>query len=195
MATNVVVTLPKIGIVAETTFTVTQLRDFPGIPDLSGISDAALGTFLAAAFEAIDDLLGPLTVTERLSAHGDLLLLSQEAESIVTVVEDARDTALTLAADDYELSDTGQGLYRLRTGTNPRWCWHGLVKVSYVRGNDVNERIRAAVELVKLDLTFSPMLAGQTIGTWSETYSTSVPYQQQRDAILASLVGDAVMIR
>jgi hypothetical protein len=184
MATTVAITLPAITVTAETGFTVTRLREFV----TSGLSDAVLQTYLDAAMDAIDDALGPLTCKERLHAsRGDMLMLGREAESITSVVEDARNTALTLAADDYELSDSGQLLYRLRTGTNPRWGWHGRVDVTYVRSDDMAERIRVAVALVQLDLGHAPGLASQTIGTWSETYRNDQDYAVQRDALLASL--------
>jgi hypothetical protein len=183
MATTVAVTLPTITVAAETGFSVTRLREFV----TSSLSDAALQTYLDAAMAAIDDVLGPLTATDRLSASGDLLRLSRAAESITTVVEDARWAVLTLADDDYELSDSGQVLYRLSSGTNPRWYWHGRVDVTYVRRDDPATRLRVAVALVDLELTQSTGLASQSIGTWSETYRTDKEHVAQRAEILASL--------
>lgn len=113
MATTVAVTLPKLTASLETAFTVTQLRQFV----TSGLPDAVLQTFLDAAMEAIDDALGPLTAHERQRPHGDLLMLGREAASITSVVEGW--AALTLAADDFELSDSGLTLRRLQDGTNP----------------------------------------------------------------------------
>jgi hypothetical protein len=188
MATTISATLPKITTAAETTFTVTALREFV----TSTLSDAALGKYLDAALEAIDEELGPLNVTERLGpVRGDMLALSQEAESITSVVEDWRSSALTLAADDYELSDSGEVLYRLRTGTNPRWHWHGHVKVTYVRTDDPAGQIRVAVALVQLDLTHAPGLSSQQIGTWTEQYSSNsvMNYEIERASILATLSG------
>jgi hypothetical protein len=190
MATSIAVTLPRPTLSAETAFTVTMLRQFV----TSGLSDAVLETYLAAAMDAIDDALGPLTCKERLATHGDLLMLGREAESITSIVEDARNTALTLAANDYELSDSGQFLYRLRTGTNPAWGWHGRVDVTYVRSDDAAERVRVAVALVKLDLAASGGLTAQAIGSWSETYASSTAHAEQRAEILASLNSGMAML-
>ncbi len=182
MSTDIAVTLPMPTVTAETSFSVTMLRQFV----VSSLSDAALGTYLQAAMDAIDDVLGPVTVHERIrSCRGDMLSLGREAESITTVVEGWG--AVTLAADDYELSDSGMVLYRLHTGTNPGYHWHGRVHITYVRSDDTAARIRAAVALVKLDLSQQPGLASQSIGTWSETYAVGRSYEEQRDAILAGL--------
>ena len=184
MATAVAVTLPAITVAADSGFTVTRLREFVTSP----LSDAVLQTYLDAAMDAIDDVLGPLTCKERLHAsRGDLLMLGREAESITSVVEDARVSALTLAADDYELSDSGQTLYRLRTGTNPRWGWHGRVDVTYVRSDDVAERVRVAVALVQLELDRRPGVASESIGTYFVSFRADADYATQRDALLGSL--------
>ena len=116
-------------------------------------------------------------------------MLTQPASTIVSIVEDARASALTLAPDDYELSDTGQALYRLNTGTNPRYHWRGLVKVTYQREEDISNQIRVAVALVQLELNHAPGLSAQQIGTWSEQYQSNsvMNYQIERDVILASL--------
>jgi hypothetical protein len=186
VATSIAVTLPRPTVSATSSFTVTMLRGYV----TSGLSDAVLQTYLDAAMEAIDDALGPLNCKERINVgHGELLRLGRPAASITSIVEDARSSALTLAADDYELSDSGQLLYRLHTGTNPRYTWHSRVDVTYVREDDTAERIRVAVALVQLDLTHAPGLAGQTIGTWSENYASNsvMNYQIERELILASL--------
>jgi hypothetical protein len=185
MATTIALTLPSLTAAAETAFTVTRLREFVS----SGLSDAALQVYLDAAFDAIDDALGPLTVHEHLHARGELLRLSREAESITTIVEDARWSALTLAADDYELSDSGQMLTRLHDGTNPRWCWHGRVDVTYVRARDVAEEIRVAVALVQLELNNRPGLISLSTEGYSETFAGNsvMNYQIERDLILATL--------
>jgi hypothetical protein len=191
MATTGAVTLPAITVAGSTEFSVTRLREFV----TSSLSDATLQTYLAAALEAVDDVLGPATVTERINAgRGDLLMLSREAESIVSIVEDERWSALTLAADDYMLSDSGQLLYRLHTGTNPGWVWGGRVAVTYVRDAQAADRIRIAVALVQLDLDHRPGLAALSTEGYSETFSPGGTYQVERDAILASLTSGGWII-
>jgi len=182
MPTAVSVTLPTFTVVAETGFTVTRLREFL----TSSLSDSALQLYLDAAMDAIDDVLGPLTVHEHVHGiHGELLRLAAEADTITTVVEEG----VTLAVDDYTLSDSGAILRRRHAGTHPRHGWGWRLDLTYFRKDDVAERIRAAVALVKLELGFQPGLVSQSIGTWSETYSaTSMkPYAEQRAEILASL--------
>ena len=192
MATVVGVTLPQLVAAAETGFTVAQLRAF-GVT--TALSDATLQTLLNAAFDSIDEAIGPPgDIEERQTVHGDLLMLNRTAASVTSVAEHDRWTPIALATDDYELSRSGHVLIRLRTGTNPSWCWRGRVRVVYTPVDDTANRIRVAIELVKLSITFSPGLASQTIGTWGEAYATGVPYPEQRAAILASL-SDGAMIR
>jgi hypothetical protein len=185
MATTVVVTLPKITVAAETAFTVTALREFV----TTSLSDAALQTFLDAAFAAIDDAVGPLEDVREIlpTGSGDLLILARRADSIVSVTEDARWSPLVLDATDYELTRSGQTLVRLSTGTNPGWYWHGRVDVTYRPYADMANRIRVAVELVKLELATAGGLTAQAIGSWSETYASGTAHAEQRAEILASL--------
>jgi len=194
MATDIAVTLPRLTVAAESGFTVARLRGFI----TTGLSDATLQTLLDAAFESIVDVVGPPgNVEESFYPSGDLLMLSRKAASIVSVVEDARYTAVELDPDDYELSRSGNRLTRLRHGTHPRSDWRGRVKVIYLPVDDSANRIRVATELVKLNITFSPGLASQTIGTWSESYQSpgSKSYPEQRADILASLESDTAWIR
>ena len=183
MATTVAVTIPKLGAAAETGFSVTRLREFV----TTSLSDSALQVYLDAAMDAIDDVLGPLVCHERIrSCRGDMLPLGREAESITSVVEGWG--AATLAADDYELSDSGMVLYRLHTGTNPRHHWQGPVRVTYVREDAAAERVRVAVALVYLDLNNKPGLASEQIGTWQIAYRQDKAYPEARAGLLASLV-------
>ena len=179
MSTDVAVTLPTFTVAAETGFTVTRLREFV----TSSLSDSALQVYLDAAIEDVDDVLGPLTVHERVRIHGPLLPLSREAESITTVV----DGSITLAADDYELSDSGRTLRRLHDGTNPAHAWDRYVDVTYVRDDPVASRWRAVIALVQLDLDQRPGLQSETIGTYAYTKSTTKSYPDLRAEILAGL--------
>jgi hypothetical protein len=120
-------------------------------------------------------------------------MLSRPAASIGTVIEDYWGSETTLAADDYEVRSSGQTLRRLHTGTNPAYHWRGRVDVTYTPAVDADTRKRVQLELVKLDLAFSPTLASQTIGTWSETYASGKAYPEQRAEILASL-GSGVLV-
>lgn len=183
--TSIGVTLPLVAIAAETGFTVARLRGFV----TTALSDADLELLLNAALADVARAAGPLAVRERLTARGDMLLLSRPAASVTSIIEDDRSAAIALAEDDYELSGTGQVLYRLKTGTHQAEWWRGRVDVSYVRVDDAAARIRVVVALVDLDLNHKPGLAAQTIGTWAEQYTSNSAfnYELERASILATL--------
>ena len=186
---TVEVVLP--GDVDQPYLTVDDLRLYVS----STLTDDALQMLLDAAYDEIEDVAPSGQVNELIDpGHGDLLMLSREADSIVSIAEQFHGTSVTLAADDYEVRSSGTTLRRLATGTNPSHHWRGRVDVAYLPGDDMAIRKRVQLELVKLDLAFSPSLASQTIGTWSETYTTGKPYADQRSEILASLGGGVMII-
>lgn len=173
------------GAIVPPYLTVDELRLFVS----STVDDAALQVLIDAAYDEIEDVAPSTPVNELIRVHGDLLMLAYEVSSIVAIIEDG----VTLAADDYEVRSSGRTLRRLVTGTHPAYAWRGTVDVSYVPEADTATRKRVQLALVKLDLAFSPGLASQTIGTWTEAYVAGKPYAEQRSDILASLV-DAVMV-
>ena len=194
MATTIAATLPKVGAAAATEFGVDQLREFL----ISSLPDAALEVYLRSALDSIDDFLGGLTMHEHLQAAGDLLALSAEADSIISVIENENGgSPITLDSTDYQLSDSTLLLRRLATGTHPAWsaryrhcAWAGQVAVTYTRRVNADARIRVAVALVALDLNQHPGVAQQQIGTWSETYANRAmkPYDEERAELLRSLI-------
>jgi hypothetical protein len=161
----------------------------------STLGDDALQGMLDAAYEAIDNFLGTEGVVQELltaSGNGPLLMLSRRALSIGAVVEG--DT--TLAASDYELRASGQMLYRLNSGSNPRRSWRSArIDVTYTPYVDAAERDRVATALVNLDINYKPGLVSETIGDWQEQFARNdlFNYQTERSAILATL-GTAVML-
>lgn len=171
------------------TLTVDDLR---GHVD-SSLSDTALGLLLDAAYEAIDRAIGadgayddsPPSVSEYLTVGpGPLLMLSRSASAITVVTE--RGTELD--PDDYALTGD-QLLRRLDDGTHPRSRWCSPVEVTYEALGNANDRDRAAIGLVKLDLDYQPGVASERLGDHSITFATgSGEYLAQREAILASLV-------
>lgn len=169
---------------------VSQLRAF----NVGGtLGDEPLLTFLNAATQDIRRTMGPMgPITEILRASSDALWLSREPLSILTVSEMWGGAIVALADDDWSLND--QVLYRLNTGTNRTWngCWRGRVAVAYQPQDDLATRQRGQLALVKLDITYSPGLASQAIGQWSESYRVD-QYTQERDAILASLSGGVLI--
>lgn len=185
MSTDIAVTLPSLNASVETVaLTIARLREFVS----SSVSDSSLQLMLDAAYQDIDECIGPAgEVSEFFSVNGDLILLSRRAESITAVSENVSHTSTALSADDYTLRPSGRTLVRSYSGTNPRYRWCGRVDVAYRPFDDIATRARVAIELVKLGIAFSPSLASQTIGTWSETYTTGKPYADQRAEILATL--------
>lgn len=186
MATTVGVTLPRLSAAAASDFTVARLR----AAVKSSLSDADLQVLLDDAMHAIEEVIGrPGARTDQVTVHGDLLPLARRASSITSVIEDSRHAGITLAADDYELSDSGRILMRLRTGTHPAWTWRGRVKVRYVPVEDSALRIRTAIALVKLSINHTPGLAAQAIGAWSEQYgqNSAWNYEEERRQLLAGL--------
>jgi hypothetical protein len=157
----------------------------------STLNDESLLILLSSAATEIVRYAGASgEVSEVVHARGPLLMLSHAAGGVTTVVEDAYGSAVTLDATDYELSRTGQVLRRLQSGTNPGYYWRGHVRVTYAQPDDLAIRQRVQLELVRLTMTFSPGLASQTIGTWTETYQTAASgktYEEQRTEILATL--------
>lgn len=160
----------------------------------STLADSALQDLLDAAYDAIIEYAGTDgPVSELYRVHGDLLLLARPAASVVSVIEQD----VTLAADDYEIRGTGRTLRRLATGTNPASYWCGRVDVSYMPRSEAAQRKVVQLELVKLDLAFSPGgLASQRIGEWQESYATNAGgYDEQHAAILGRLRSGGVMIQ
>lgn len=161
----------------------------------SSLGDVALQGLLDAAYEAIDAYAGDSGPVQELltaSGNGPLLMLSRRALAVSSVIEHET----TLADDDYELRSSGQMLYRLNTGTNPRRTWRAVrIDVTYTPYIDDADRDRVAGELVKLDLNYKPGLVSETIGDWQEQFARNdlFNYQTERAAILASL-GSAVML-
>lgn len=161
---------------------------------VSSLGDQALQTFLDAAYQSIDAYVGVTGDAQELlkaSGNGPLLMLSRRAESISVLVEND----ITLDPSDYQLRASGQMLYRLNTGPNPRRSWWGRVDVTYSPYLDDADRDRVAVSLVKLDINYAPGLTSEEIGDWREQYARNdlFNYQTERAAILASL-GAAVMV-
>lgn len=165
------------------------------------LGDDALGRLLDAAEESIIERAGPAIdeylvtdTTERFAPRGPVLMLARRATDIVLVTEYAH-LALptTLAADDYELSSSGNLLRRVQGGTHSSDHWNPEVAVTYTPYTDAATRQRVQIELVKLDIAVNPGLSMQVVGSWTEQYQ-SKPYSDLREEILASLHADPVVM-
>lgn len=161
---------------------------------LMRLADAAEEAIIERAGPALDDYV-VTDVTQRFAPRGDVLMLGRRATDVVAVTEHAhRAEPTTLAADDYALSSSGNLLRRLRDGTNPATRWQPEVDVTYTPYSDSASRGAVQLELIRLEIAFSPALAMQIIGSWTEQYTTGKPYAEQREDILASLHADPVVM-
>ena len=157
--------------------TVTELRTFI----TTSLSDAAV----ALALDAAEADLGSMeAVTERKGGGFAALVLDRRVGTISTVKEDIEETSpLTLASDDYRVD--GYILHRLDTGTNPRTTWDGEVEVIHTPADDLAERKRAQVALLRLDISGPGGITSERIGDYAVGYKGSSDYQAERAAILA----------
>jgi|SRR6185436_12165917 hypothetical protein len=164
-----------------------EFRDFVQ----TDLDDAALQVLLDAAESAIVAYAGPPGVASELVDGGvGRLPLSRQASAVTTVTETRGTTTTTLATDDYRIRADGYVLERLRTGTNPRSTWNGLVELTYVPIDDTAIRKAVQVELVQIDLASSGSAGGnlksQSIGDYSESFGAidnRTPSQQRADAL------------
>jgi len=160
----------------------------------TSLGDPALQTKLDAAYAAILLHAGPYMVVSGADDQVDaiitprgpgiLLRLPKRAASIEEVIEGET----TLAADDYQLRSSGLILRRLDTGTNPATYWRRRVYVQFTPLSDMAIREMVQIQLVELDINFTPGLSSEKIGDWSETANTAFgSIEEQRAAILAQL--------
>jgi hypothetical protein len=148
------------------------------------LSDPALQSLLAAAREAVDERLGPVgPVSERRSPSGPLIRLSRRAVEILAVDEHR----VALEPADWLLRSSGRILERVG-----RRRWYGLVDVTYQPLPDTARREQASIALVKLEIRHDPGIASAKFGSWAESYTTQggLSYEEEREAILCSLVDD-----
>lgn len=174
--------------------TVGEFREFVE----TDLDDASLQVLLDAAEEAILAYAGaPDEVTQLVDGGVARLPLARRASAITSVTETRGTMTTTLAADDYRLRAEGYVLERLRTGTNPRSLWYGLVTLTYAPAADAETRKAVQIDLVKIDLATQAgggSLRSQTIGDFSESFaSDNRDPAQQRGAALARLNPEPMM--
>lgn len=179
----------------------------------SALVDDALQMLLDAEEQAIVAVHGPIgTIVDLREGGVGLVALSRRAGSITSVDElyllgsrtvdrDLRQLlyaeelwtyATALEPEDYLLDASGYLLQRQADGPNPADIWGQGVRVTYASFDDTAERKRVQLELMKLDLTYSPGLASQRIGDWTEAYQAGTgaraSHRDERDEILLSMV-------
>jgi hypothetical protein len=155
----------------------------------TSLGDDAVGRLLDDAEAQIVAYAGSAgSVTELVDGGFGRLSLSRPTSSVTSITETVGTTSVTLATDDWR----HRGAYvleRLNTGTNARWTWNRLVTVVYTPDDDSVQRKAVQLELVKLEIAFTPGLAAETVGSWTQQYVTSgsAPLSDQRSELLARL--------
>lgn len=166
--------------------TVDELRDHV----TTDLIDSAVQRLLDATEEVIVARAGaPGSRSEIVDGGGRFITLARPASAVASVTETRWFTTTTLVADDYSLRPGGYVLERLRTGTNPRWHWHGDVSVTYTPIADTSTREWVQIELIKLALTENPGLNAETIGAWSQQYVNNSAWNPtlEQESILSRL--------
>jgi hypothetical protein len=92
---------------------------------------------------------------------------------------------IQLADDDYHILHGGRTLQRLIDGTNGRFFWAPLVRVTYTPIGDQAARDEATIKLVGLDLSYRGGLKSERAGDYSFTVSGDPT--ADREAILSNL--------
>lgn len=154
------------------------------------LGDAAIQRLLDDAEDTINAFAGAVgSAVELVSGGSTRITTSRPVSAVTSIVErDGWSSPITLAADDWELVNRFQ-LVRLRYGTNSYSSWRGPVRITYTPVDDTDTRKIVQLELVRLAITTNPGLASETVGAWTQTYSSigskSVP--EQRADILSRL--------
>lgn len=156
------------------------------------VTDARLQTLLDLTEQEIIERAGqPGDRTEWPEPAHDFLMLDQPAGVVTAVVEHTHESDLTLATNDYRLSNTGFGLYRLHTGTNPpnriRHGWAHRVEVTYTPTLTLTLRKAVQMDLVALDLQGPGDVVLEKLGEWEER-STPLAKASAREAALSRLL-------
>ena len=171
-----------------TLLTVAQFREHV----TTSLGDDAIQRLLDDAEAAIVAFAGPVgSITELVDGGGTRISLSRpiDAAGDVSAISERADSSspLTLAANDWAL----RGRYvleRLRTGTNGGIYWRLPVSVTYTPVDDTATRKMIQVELIKIEIAFNPALASETVGAWTQTYSsTNRTYPEWRADALGRL--------
>lgn len=150
-----------------TLLTVDELREHVA----TTLPDTALQRLLNDAEDAIVAFGGVVASEVELVDGGvGLIATSRPIGSITSIIERAGlSSPVTLAANDYQ--QTGRYLLRrLTTGTNSALRWRDPVQVSYVAEDDTDTREIVQLELVRIEISFTPGLASETVGSWTQTY-------------------------
>lgn len=145
------------------------------------IGDDELRTLLNAAFESIDQRIGAVgSHTETHRGTGRLLGLVRRAKEVTEI----RQNGTVLDASTYRLRPSGEMVERTDGSV-----FRGTVDVDTLVEEDLSNRNRVAIGLVKLDLAYNPGISSETLGSYTESSSQQqgITYAQLREEYLASL--------
>jgi len=116
--------------------------------------------------------------------YSKVIYPTRRVSSVTSIVERDGDTDTTLAADDYEITNSIR-LDRLPTGTNPRTYWAPRVHVTYVPESESALRIQVLIDLCKLTIAYNALKREATGDYSAETKE----YQKERQDIMSQLGG------
>lgn len=189
-ATEEVEVLPSGSIGPESPLmTVAQLREHV----TSRLADSALQRLIDANTLAITERAGAIgsasiVITGNRSRY---IFLDRPISTITSITEFFNDPVgiggVVLDSTDYRIQTGGLILERWGYGTHPADWWSERAELVYVPVDDSVERVRVLIKLIELDLNRQPGLSAVRIGEYSEQ-SRNEPYNDEREAILASLV-------
>lgn len=158
------------------------------VPVTVAMSDEALQLILDGTWSALTAVAGPGgTITELRDGGGTYVILDFRAASIASISERWGDTTTELEATDYEIRGDRRSVRRRSDGDNPSTLWVGVVEVTY-QAEDRDAALQLAqLQLMKLELSSNPGLAGFVVGNFSVQFQQGKSYQDLRADILASV--------
>lgn len=168
------------------------IRDYPGIPPVSVVSDDAMQDIIDANWNEIIARVGEFGTQTQMFFVGDtdtVILLGEAPLDIYSITE-YKDTVYEQILDTNDYYSYRGTLRRRSDGTYPYTYWQGPVEVVWRPANDEAQRKMALVHLCQIDVNFNPGLLSFRVGEHSETYATGGgegSREYQREAIFAEL--------
>ena len=158
------------------------------VPGTVPLSNEAIQLLLDGTWATLAAVAGPGgTVTEIRDGGATYLILAWKASAITSISERWGDTTTELDDSDWELRADGRSIRRRSDGENPSTWWVGVATVEYEADDRTAILKLAQIELMKLEITSNPALAGQVVGNWSVQYAQGKTYAELRDDILSSI--------
>lgn len=158
------------------------------LPATVGMPDEALGLLLAGTWASLTAVAGPGgTITELRDGGATYILLDFRAASVTSISERIGDATTALDDSDWELRADRRSIRRRSDGENPSTWWIGVVEVEY-EAEDAEALLELAqLQLMKLELTSNPGLAGFVVGNFSVQFQQGKTYAELRADILGSV--------